>query len=71
MPCPSAADLKHAAQDFGGVYTVHREVAGIEHTCGADALNCDCLPLVMSFQQIHAHRMADLQATIDQHFRPQ
>lgn len=49
------------------VIVIHRGEG--EHTEGEDMMDCECHPLVLSFAQINAHTIPELQTLLDQHYR--
>lgn len=68
-------DLFHAAaQDDNGVFLVHRvHQPGdqLPHLPGQDGYNCYCCPLILTSEQVHAYRPAELQGVLDQHYSVQ
>jgi hypothetical protein len=49
------------------VIVIHRGEG--EHVDGEDMKDCECHPLVLSFAQINAHTIPELQELLDQHYR--
>ena len=49
------------------VIVIHRGEG--EHVEGEDMMDCECHPLVLSFEQINAHTIPELQELLDQHYR--